>query len=284
MSQIPMVAERPNGQLLKWVGNKYRFAYDIVEYFPSEYSKFIEPFVGTGAIIGTLSPNRGIGGDTLEPLIEIWHHLQERPELLTSHYEKVINEYNEEPDRVYNRVLDRFNEEPNGLDLVILSRTCYGGVVRFTKDGRMSTPRGPHNPISPESFDRRVKSWRGHVHSVDFVNVPFEESMDLAKDGDLIYCDPPYVDTQAILYGSQEFDFDALVRKMTECKDRGARIALSIDGTKKSGDRKVELDFPDGLFEREVYIRGGSSMLRRFQSGGKTMVGEDVKDRLLLTY
>jgi DNA adenine methylase len=41
---------------------------------------------------------------------------------------------------------------------------------------------------------------------------------------------------------------------------------------------------PESLFEREVFVNCGRSMLRRFQMGGQTLEGEVVADRLLLTY
>ena len=59
---------------------------------------------------------------------------------------------------------------------------------------------------------------------------------------------------------------------------------MSIDGTKKSGGVVTSLPIPDGLFEEEVFIDGGRSMLRRFQSEGGTLEGDVVADRLLLTY
>ena len=35
----------PQKQLLKWVGNKQKFASEITKYFPLEYGKYIEPFL-----------------------------------------------------------------------------------------------------------------------------------------------------------------------------------------------------------------------------------------------
>jgi DNA adenine methylase len=45
-----------------------------------------------------------------------------------------------------------------------------------------------------------------------------------------------------------------------------------------------DIPIPDDLFEHEVAVNCGRSMLRRFQLGGETLEGEVVKDRLLLTY
>ena len=67
-------------------------------------------------------------------------------------------------------------------------------------------------------------------------------------------------------------------------KDRGVYVVLSIDGTKRSGDLICDLPIPDNLFEREIFIDTGRSMLKRFQMNGQTLEGENVSDRLLLTY
>ena len=61
-------------------------------------------------------------------------------------------------------------------------------------------------------------------------------------------------------------------------------MAVSLDGTKKSGNRRCEVAIPGGLFERIVSVNCGRSMLRRFQMRDRTLEGEIVADRLLLTY
>lgn len=46
----------PKFQLLKWIGNKHRFALHIVSYFPTSFRRYYEPFLGSGAILATLAP------------------------------------------------------------------------------------------------------------------------------------------------------------------------------------------------------------------------------------
>lgn len=108
--------------------------------------------------------------------------------------------------------------------------------------------------------------------------------MEMARPGDLIYCDPPYTHSQAILYGAQSFSLRRLFKTIQKCKERGVYAAVSIDGTKRSGKFVCDLPIPRGLFEREVFINIGRSMLKRFQMDGRTLEGEVVADRLLLTY
>ncbi len=273
-------------QLLKWVGNKQRFADEIISYFPDYFGTYFEPFLGSGAILGTLAPNVAVASDTFVPLMEIWDVLKYDPELLEQWYrdrwqllEKMLKQ------EVYELIKEKYNSSPNGADFLFLCRLCYGGVIRFRKeDGYMSTPCGVHDPISPESFSKRVHAWHKRVLQTKFYNIDYLDAMNMSQAGDLIYCDPPYSFSQAILYGAQNFNLEALLSKIQECKKRGVYIALSIDGSKKSGDLICDIHVPNSLFEREVAVNCGRSMLRRFQMEGRTLENEIVTDRLLLTY
>jgi len=273
-------------QLLKWVGNKQRFARDIVSFFPPSFGTYFDPFLGSGAVLATLAPRKAIGSDSFKPLMEIWVALKEDPETLVGWYKERYDQFIS-GDRVeqYERIKANYNRRPNGADLIFLCRSCYGGVVRFRQaDGHMSTPCGVHEPISGEKFARRVSLWRERVAGTQFIRVEFEEVMLEAKKGDLVYCDPPYSHSQSILYGAQSFSLERLLQVIEKCKERGVYVALSIDGTKKSGDLICHLPIPKGLFPREILVNCGRSMLKRFQMKEQTLETEVVADRLLLTY
>ncbi len=272
--------------LLKWVGNKQRFAHEIASYFPSSIRTYWEPFVGSGAVLATLAPIQGVASDSFPPLIEIWRALTTDPELVKLWYaDRWL--FLKEGDKTtqYERIKSSYNRKPNGADLLFLCRSCYGGIVRFRKkDGFMSTPCGPHNPMHPSKFSSRVDEWSERVAGTSFHLMDYREAMIEASSGDFVYCDPPYRDSQSILYGSQSFELSQLYQVIDDCKSRGALVALSIDGTKKSGKRIVDLHLPKNLFEQEIVIDCGRSMLRRFQMRGQTLERERVTDRLLLTY
>ncbi|MBP3983984.1 Dam family site-specific DNA-(adenine-N6)-methyltransferase [Pseudoxanthomonas helianthi] len=274
------------GQLLKWIGNKQRFAGELISYFPRAINTYLEPFVGSGAVLGALAPKHAIAGDAFKPLIEIWTALKSDPE-------KVIAWYKERHGLIaqmgkveaYKATLASYNRAANGADLLFLSRTCYGGVVRFRKsDGFMSTPCGPHTPMPPQNFAHRAHIWHERIKGTEFYHADYRELMERAKPGDLVYCDPPYVDSQSILYGAQEFRLSELFTAIESCKRRGVFVALSIDGTKKSGNDVVRIESPADLFKREALVNCGRSMLRRFQMDGQSLEEEVVADRLLLTY
>lgn len=273
-------------QLLKWVGNKQKQAPSIISHFPHTYKTYIEPFLGSGGVLGVLAPQKAIASDIFTPLIGIWTTLHNDKELLKQQYadrHALIAKLGKKA--AYASVLASYNASPNSADFVFLSRSCYGGVIRFRKDdGYMSTPCGAHEPISPDSFSMRVDEWFCRTSGTTFYQQDFTKSFELAEAGDLIYCDPPYTDSQAILYGAQKFSLERLIAAIEKAKARGVFVALSIDGTKFSGRKVCDVPVPTNLFVREEFVTVGRSMLKRFQMDGKTLESHEVTDRLLLTY
>jgi DNA adenine methylase len=280
------MATPPKGQLLKWIGNKQRFARKIVSFFPDNFNRYYEPFLGSGAILGTLAKDGSVGADSFKPLAEIWQTLAQSPDTLKRWYgERWRLTADRGKKEAYEAIKQSYNSRPNAPDLLFLCRSCYGGVVRFRQaDGYMSTPCGIHTPISPESFSKRVDDWHARVRKCTFLHAEYEDTMSRAEEGDLVYCDPPYSHTQSILYGAQAFSLERLFEVIAACRSRGAYVALSIDGLKRSGRLKCSLPPSDGLFQREILLDCGRSMLKRFQMNGSTLEDEVVHDRLLLTY
>jgi len=275
----------PKNQLLKWVGNKQKFASEITKYFPTEFNRYFEPFLGSGAVLATVNPLNGIGSDTFAPLVEIWNKLKNDPKGLIDWYKEWRDQLSvESKEMVYEKVRDSYNKSPNGKDFLYLSRACYGGIIRFRRDGYMSTPCGVHTPIPIKAFAERVKIWNRRVANTDFFHWDYKMAFRSALMGDLIYCDPPYSHSQSILYGAQDFSLEELLNEISDAKNRGVYVALSIDGNKKSGNQLCNLPIPDELFEREMFIDCGKSMLRRFQVEGQKLINEQVNDRLLITY
>lgn len=273
-------------QLLKWIGNKQRQAPEIIRRFPRRFRTYCEPFLGSGGVLGVLAPNSALASDAFGPLIEIWMALHKDPGLLAGWYAErhaLIKQLGKT--EAFEKVKARYNRKPNGADLLFLCRACYGGVVRFRKaDGYMSTPCGVHEPISPDSFAERAHQWHVRTRGTTFLQANYAEVMKSTRKGDLIYCDPPYSDSQAILYGAQSFSLVHLLETIEDCKRRGVFVALSIDGTKFSGRKLCDVPIPSGLFEQEHFLEVGRSMLKRFQMDGRSLEQHHVTDRLLLTY
>lgn len=281
--------------LLKWIGNKQRFAETIVSYMPNQFKNYYEPFLGSGAVMAELLHEdrcmiyphfeHCYGSDILPFLIEVFDYVRNSPDQLIDYYTRQIEEYYIDPVKKYDEIKDRFNTNHNGLDFCLLSRTCYSGIIRFRRiDGYMSTPKGPHNPIKPSIFANRVLLWHELLEKVSFQTESFSVAMNKPTEGDVVYCDPPYTHSQSIIYGAQDFNINDLWLKIDQCKSRGVKVMLSINGMRESRKKNISVDIPDGLFERKIVIDCGTSMIDRLQSSGKVMTDENVDDLLLLTW
>lgn len=281
--------------LLKWIGNKQRFAETIISYMPEEFNNYYEPFLGSAAVMAELlyedaymmMPhfNHAYGSDILPFLIDIFQLVKESPEKLIEYYEKEITPYYDDPVGQYEIIRDKFNQHHNPYDFLVLSRTCFSGVIRFRKaDGYMSTPRGPHKPIPPAEFERRAQYWHRLLQKASFRCESYIQAMDRPVEGDVVYCDPPYTHSQAIIYGAQDFSVDVLWQKIAECKERGVKVMLSINGTRDNKKKDISVTPPDGLFERKLLVDCGTSMIDRLQHSGEEMKEKRVDDQLLLTW
>lgn len=274
------------GQLLKWIGSKHAYVNEMLRYFPKSYGRYYEPFLGSGAILGALKPKKALGSDAYGPLIEIFRVIQDCPDEAIRWYAERYSEAQETTIKAcYERVRDSFNRHPNGADFLFLSRTCWGGVIRFTqRGGRMSTPVGHHKFMPPERFAKIAMYWHRTIVDYEFEKLDYREALSRPRRGDLVYCDPPYAVSQSILYGSQSFDMEDLIARIERLKSRGVMVAMSFDGGLKTGRRIAKMRFPTGLFTKEVIIAKRLSKLMRFKSIGKTMEDKLDSERLLLTY
>lgn len=122
--------------LLKWIGNKQRFAEYIVDCFPESFRNYHEPFLGSGAVLAELSQRNACGAmwprferayasDALPFLVDIFQYVKDDPDVLCDYYQSQIDDYYSHPDESYSMIRDRFNSDKNCLDFCLLTRTCY---------------------------------------------------------------------------------------------------------------------------------------------------------------
>ena len=180
---------------VKWAGGKRRLISQYESYFPKQYNKYIEPFVGGGAIFFHLLPEKGILMDINEELINCYEVIRNFVEELIVNLKKHIND----KEYFYNiRALDR-NEKifPKMTNVekasrtLFLNRTCFNGLYRVNSKGYFNTPFCQYkNPVICDEENLRACSKA--LKNVQIFSNSFEKCLDYAEKNDFVYLDPPY--------------------------------------------------------------------------------------------
>ncbi len=263
--------------LLKWTGSKRAQAASIVELLP-EYRRYIEPFLGGGAVLYLAASDNALAGDIYPPLIEFWKLVQNDPELLADDYERQWRQLQEElkelePSsltkgsglpRTYYEARRRFNEHQSPLDLNFLMRTCVNGIVRFNDRGEFNNSfHLSRRGMAPARFRRALEAWRRVVGKVTFVCQDYEATVSEAQAGDFVYLDPPYAGNRQRYVAN--LDLERFFGVLEQLNRRNVRWALSFDG--RRGDRDLTHRVPAELYCRQLYLANGNSAVHKVLNG-----------------
>lgn len=161
---------------------------------------WIEPFVGSAVVTLNIAPKRALLGDANPHLVCFYAAIQAGT--VTSATVRAFLEREgtslRQDGRHFYRIRDRFNDSGDPHDFLFLNRACFNGLVRFNRKGRFNTPfcRKPErfrpayitkicNQIQRAADCMAGKDWK-------FVCADWSEILDEAREGDFVYCDPPY--------------------------------------------------------------------------------------------
>jgi len=222
---------------LKWAGGKRQLISQMDKFFPKNYNKYIEPFIGGGAVFFHLLPENSIISDSNPDLINCYNVIKEDVEGLI----KSLKKHKYEKDYYYEiRALDRDQNKYAELSdiekasrSIYLNKSGYNGLYRVNSKGLFNVPFGRHkNPkICDEENLRKVSQV---LKNVDIYQGSFEICLDFAEKDDFIYLDPPYYplsDTALFTsYTKDSFDKASqlkLFEVFMELKRRECNIMLS---------------------------------------------------------
>lgn len=262
---------------VKWSGGKRSQAEEIIAYFPKDIRIYYEPFLGSGAILGHLRPDRAICSDINGPLISLWKSIQNEPEKVASDYRKKWEKLQEEGHTYFYKVRDDFNKKQSPLDFLFLTRTCVNGLIRYNKKGEFNnslhhTRKGMH----PDQLEKIICSWADIIKKHKFFNKSYELTTKNASEEDFVYLDPPYFNTGVRYFGA--IDFDEFISYLESLNNKGVRYALSYDG--KRGDTSYIVDIPKKLYKQHIMLHSGNSTFNKVQNGKV----EKVYESLYLNY
>ena len=156
---------------------------------PTNYRRYCEPFVGSGAVLFFLNPRHAIINDANHALMDTYRalaqHGNEVFELLKVYEAKHSHDFyyfirNSEPQDVISKAA-RF---------IYLNRTCWNGLYRVNKRGLFNVPKGTkdHVLLSTDNFDSTSKL----LQKCEIYDGDFEEIINKTEAGDFLFVDPPY--------------------------------------------------------------------------------------------
>lgn len=184
---------------LKWVGGKQQLLAQFEAFFPASWDRYLEPFVGGGAVFFHLWNAGRLAGPSLlfdnnEELINVFRIVKDRPDELI----QALAVHKEKHDKAYYymiRNLDRQDARLSDVEraarTIYLNKTCYNGLYRVNGKGQFNVPMGSYRDpqiLYPDVLLAANTALQGaHLEVRDFRQV-----VDLARAGDFVYLDPPY--------------------------------------------------------------------------------------------
>ncbi|WDR05102.1 Dam family site-specific DNA-(adenine-N6)-methyltransferase [Devosia rhodophyticola] len=216
---------------LKWAGGK-RWLVDRTDFRLPPYSgRYIEPFLGGGAVFFSHRPKLAILSDANPRLIEVYKVIRSDWTSLIDLLEIDHNLHSK--DYYYSRRSERpTTEVERAAQFIYLNRSCWNGLYRVNQRGEFNVPIGTKSWIlsSADDFGSTAKA----LAQVELVATDFEETVNRAVNGDLIFADPPYTVAHNfngfVKYNESIFSWDDQIRlknSLIRAASRGVTIRLT---------------------------------------------------------
>lgn len=226
--------------ILKWVGGKRQLLPEIIPMIEGNYSTYVEPFVGGGAVLFELQPKKAIINDFNSELVNVYCVVRDHCEKLIKVLER--HEENNSSDYFYEiRGLDRedsyseMSDVEKAARIIYLNKTCYNGLYRVNSSGFFNSPYGKYkNPNIVNAPVLRAMSLYLNKNKIKIMNGDYKAVLKNLRRGAFVYLDPPYmpISTSAAFTGYTEngFSFEQQVELKEECdklRKKGIRFLQS---------------------------------------------------------
>ncbi|MBI4406078.1 MAG: DNA adenine methylase [Deltaproteobacteria bacterium] len=220
--------------VLKWAGGKARILPQLIPYFPAPFIRFLEPFVGAGAVFFSLSKKvPAVVNDSNAELVNLYEVIRDSPLELIAALDRLAHDYSED---FYYRV--RAQRLPNKINqaarTIFLNKTGFNGLYRLNSKGAFNVPFGKRKKC-PALYKRpNLLAVSERLNKARILNLDFGHVLAMARKGDFVYCDPPYepltLTSSFTAYTAGGFPASEQIRLKRACEKavkRGAVVAVS---------------------------------------------------------
>jgi DNA adenine methylase len=229
---------------LKWAGGKYDLLPTLLPLIQGALEptgRFIEPFVGGGSVALNVEADRIIINDANDAVVSCWLQLKDNPKFLKG-AELMFKGFDNSENMFYrhresfNYFMAHWNEYEVARFFLYLNRHCFNGLCRFNKKGEFNVPYGRYKTVyfpKAELEHAATVAKKMRIYHGDFADV-----MNDATQGDVVYCDPPYIPLSAtsafVGYSKGGFTLEDQIRlkdRACRLRDRGVTVIISNNDT-----------------------------------------------------
>lgn len=174
---------------LKWAGGKRWFCEHHLSLLPKFSGRYIEPFAGSAALFFSVKPDRALLTDLNAELVITYRAVRDEPrkvrELLELHHQRHDKEYYYDT-----RSAKPINPTELAAWFIYLNRTCWNGLYRVNLKNEFNVPIGTKTKVvlDTDNFDAVSEA----LKRADIWQSDFENTIDMANEGDFVFVDPPY--------------------------------------------------------------------------------------------
>ena len=185
--------------ITKWVGGKRQLLNELNVFKPDSFNTYFEPFVGGGAFLFNLAPEKAVINDFNEDLVNLYRIVKSDPEnllkILEKHAENNSKEYYlqlREVDR--SDAIDKLSNVEKAARILYMLKVDFNGLYRVNKKNQFNVPYGRYkNPNIANRENILSVSNYFNRSNIEILNGDFEKAVENAKKDDFVYFDPPYV-------------------------------------------------------------------------------------------
>ena len=183
--------------ILKWVGGKRQLLNALSPLFPKDYDVYCEPFLGGGAVLFYLKPNKAIVNDVNGDIMNLYQVVKTDVEALivklktfknTSDCYYQVREWDR--DKILYESMDPV---ARAARILFMNRTCFNGVYRVNSKGFFNVPYGRYkNPIIADEVNLRAVSQYFNEADIEFCSGDYADVFANLPQNSFVYLDPPY--------------------------------------------------------------------------------------------
>lgn len=229
---------------LRWAGSKRQLLSKLMLYCPADYTRYVEPFVGSACLFYKLSPPSALLGDLNEELINTYIAVRQCPDAVSD----CLAAMPKSRDMYYHvRGLSSQNVSTaeRAARFIYLNRFCFNGLYRTNLRGQFNVPYAPAKTGDIPSREALLSASHA-LGNARLKCADFDDVLQEVNKGDFVYLDPPYaVSGRRIFreYGAKSFQLSDLQRlsgSLRRLSESGAHFVVSYADCQEARDTLKE--------------------------------------------